>query len=65
MYIEKLTRRENDVAQLLILGYTSKKIADKLGISFHTAKLHVCRIIKKLGAVNRTHAAYILGVSSN
>lgn len=43
-----LSDREMQVLQLLINGYSSKIIADKLDISFHTARTHLQNIYTKL-----------------
>lgn len=56
-----LTYREIEIAKLLIKGYSNDQIAQELIISKHTAKRHVSSILIKLDAINRTHAAYILG----
>ena len=39
------------------MGKSNKDIADKLGISEGTVKVHVGAILKVLGATNRTQAA--------
>ena len=54
--VEPLTPRETEVLQLLAQGLTNKTIADRLGISEHTAKFHVNAILGKLGAQSRTEA---------
>ncbi len=51
---EALTPRELEVLQLLSGGLSNKQIADRLGISEHTAKFHVNAILGKLGAQTRT-----------
>jgi DNA-binding CsgD family transcriptional regulator len=51
-----LTPRELDVLALMIEGASNRKIAEKLGVSVHTAKFHVRRITDKLDAVGRTDA---------
>jgi DNA-binding NarL/FixJ family response regulator len=43
--------------QLLASGQTNQEIAQTLGISKGTAKVHVERIIRKLGVSDRTQAA--------
>jgi DNA-binding NarL/FixJ family response regulator len=53
---EPLTPRELEVLQLLAQGLSNKQIADRLGVSEHTAKFHVNAIIGKLGAQTRTEA---------
>ena len=52
----ELTRREHQVVQLLTEGLSNKLIADRLGISDHTAKFHVNGVMVKLGASTRTEA---------
>lgn len=52
-----LTRREDEVLQLLADGLTNKQIAGRLFISEVTVKVHVSRILAKLGVGSRTEAA--------
>ena len=52
----QLTERERQVVQLLSEGLSNKLIADRLGISDHTAKFHVNGVMMKLGASTRTEA---------
>ncbi len=52
-----LTRRETEVLDLVAQGGQNKVIADRLGLSEHTVKLHIHRIISKVGVRNRTAAA--------
>ena len=51
-----LTERERQVVQLLAEGLSNKLIADRLGISDHTAKFHVNGVMAKLSASTRTEA---------
>src|SRR5262245_55465258 len=51
-----LTERERQVVQLLAEGLSNKLIADRLGISDHTAKFHVNGVMMKLGSSTRTEA---------
>lgn len=46
-----LTGRETEVLTLLAEEASNKKIARRLGISVHTAKLHVASVIDKLDAI--------------
>lgn len=43
-----LTSRETDVLSLLARGHSAQHIADKLAISFYTAKTHIKRLYGKL-----------------
>ncbi|MBD2840812.1 response regulator [Erythrobacter rubeus] len=52
-----LTKREQDVVELIAEGLTNKEIARRLEISPATVKVHVERIIGKLGVTDRTQAA--------
>ncbi|OOY21009.1 hypothetical protein BMI86_10085 [Thioclava sp. DLFJ5-1] len=55
--MDTLTRREREVLQLLAYGQQNKIIADRLQVSEHTVKIHMHRIISKLGLDNRTAVA--------
>ena len=54
---ESLTSREFEVLQLLGVGRTNKGIAADLSISQSTVKVHLRRMMKKLGTTIRTEAA--------
>ena len=54
-----LTRRELEVLALIAEGATNNQIADRLVIAESTAKSHVKRILRRLGAANRVEAASI------
>lgn len=43
-----LTRREIEILGLIALGFTNKKIADKLSISVKTVETHRAKILQKL-----------------
>lgn len=49
-----LTRREQEVAQLLASGLTNREIAEQLRISQRTVESHVESILRKLGLGSRT-----------
>ena len=51
-----LTPREWEVLNLVEAGLTNEQIAERLGISFGTAKYHVGEIISKLGVESREEA---------
>ncbi|WP_309045275.1 response regulator transcription factor [Marinobacter sediminicola] len=48
--ISTLTRRERDVFLPMAQGYTSREIADQLGVSVKTIDLYRARVMKRLGA---------------
>ena len=54
----KLTVRQGDVMEQLQLGKANKIIAFDLGMSESTVKVHVRNIMRKMGATNRTQAAF-------
>jgi DNA-binding CsgD family transcriptional regulator len=51
-----LTQRQQDVLRYLAKGYSNSLIAEELGISKQTAKIHVSDILSKLRVSNRTQA---------
>lgn len=53
----ELTPRHRDVLVELAEGATNQQIGARLGITEATAKVHVHRILRLLGAKNRTEAA--------
>ena len=54
-----LSKREKEVLELIIQGLSNEEIAERLVISTATAKHHVSACIQKLGASNRTEAAFL------
>ena len=48
-----LTRREQQLVQLIGLGLTNKEIASQLNLSEQTVKNHVHRMLRKVGANDR------------
>jgi len=52
-----LTRRENEILSMLVVGSTNDQIAERLGISPHTVKTHIYNIFKKINVPNRLQAA--------
>jgi DNA-binding NarL/FixJ family response regulator len=49
----KLTRREEQVLELILLARSTREIATQLGIEQRTVKAYVGRLLKKTGADNR------------
>ena len=48
--MEELTRRERQVARLVVSGYSNKGIARELGLSHKTVEVHRGRVMSKVGA---------------
>ena len=53
----QLSDRESEVLALLAAGQTNKLIARALGLSPHTVKRHVARILDRLDLASRGQAA--------
>jgi DNA-binding CsgD family transcriptional regulator len=51
-----LSDRERQVFERLVLGASNAEIADVLVITVETVKTHVKRILRKIGAINRSEA---------
>ncbi|HEX3679627.1 MAG TPA: LuxR C-terminal-related transcriptional regulator [Galbitalea sp.] len=51
-----LSHRERQVFERLVLGASNAEIADELVITVETVKTHVKRILRKIGAINRSEA---------
>lgn len=58
--LNKLTRRQKDVLELLAEGFSNRSIAEKLGLTVSTIKGHVSKILDILEAQNRTQATLML-----
>jgi len=51
--IPLLTKREEQIAQMVAEGLPNQEISSNLGVSLHTVKNHLFRIYAKLGISNR------------
>lgn len=49
---QELTRREREILQLVVDGFTSKQIADTLGLSPRTVDHHRSNLLRKFGMSN-------------
>jgi DNA-binding NarL/FixJ family response regulator len=54
--LDSLSRREKEVIALLSEGHSNERIAQALGLSIQTVKVHVKHILKKLKVSDRTQA---------
>ena len=59
--LEKLTKRENEILDMVAEGYTNKQIAEFLFISEGTVKNYISSIYDKLDVHDRTKLALIHG----
>jgi two-component system response regulator FixJ len=53
--LERLTPREREVLDQLVIGNPNKVIAHELGISPRTVEIHRARVIEKMNARNLSH----------
>ena len=53
----KLSRRETEILEKIAQGLANKEIADRLGLSVETVRVHLKRIYEKLHVRSRTEAA--------
>lgn len=51
-----LTNRQQEVLQLLVEGLNNAEIAERLIITEHTVKAHICAIYEVLGVTCRVQA---------
>lgn len=54
---DALTKQQQVVMALLAEGLTNRQIAKRMFLSEGTVKSHVSRVLRKIGAQNRTDAA--------
>ena len=58
--LNKMTRREAEVAELAAQGLNNKQIARRLVVSEHTVKNHLFRIFEKLNVANRIELLFLM-----
>lgn len=54
----KLTRRETDVLEFIVMGYSNKLIANELGLGLATVKTHLINLYRKVEVSSRTELVY-------
>ena len=54
--VERLTRRETEILQLMADGYNPEQISTQLGMSPHTLRTHVQNVLTKLGVHSKMEA---------
>ncbi|WP_353238722.1 response regulator transcription factor [Limnohabitans sp.] len=54
----KLSKRQKQLILMLDQGLSNRDIAEKLGISEHTVKVHFWRLFRRLGVNSRTQALH-------
>ena len=54
--LSDLTAQEAQISWLAVDGASNAEIADQLVITVETVKTHVKRILRKIGAINRSEA---------
>jgi len=58
--LERLTSRERDVMDLILVGRLNKIIADELGISMRTVEVHRSNVFSKMGVRSAVELARLL-----
>lgn len=54
----KLSKRQSQLIIMLDRGLSNREIADELGISEHTVKVHLWRLFRRLGVKSRTQTLH-------
>jgi len=54
----KLSKRQSQLLVMLDQGLSNREIADQLGISEHTVKVHLWRLFRRLGVKSRTQTLH-------
>ncbi len=56
--ITRLSKRQNQLLHMLDEGLSNRDIAERLGISEHTVKVHLWRLFRRLGVKSRTQTLH-------
>lgn len=54
----KLSKRQSQLLVMLDQGLSNREMADRLGISEHTVKVHLWRLFRRLGVKSRTQTLH-------
>ncbi len=54
----KLSKRQKQLIVMLDEGLSNRDIAERLGISEHTVKVHLWRLFRRLGVKSRTQTLH-------
>jgi DNA-binding NarL/FixJ family response regulator len=57
LLVSTLSRREQDILELITAGYSNQRIADARFLSMHTVRTHIQSILVKLGVHSKLEAA--------
>lgn len=57
LFFKQFTAKQNAALQMILRGSENQEIAERLGVTENTAKVHVRVIAKKLGVNNRVQIA--------
>ena len=55
----KLSKRQKQLIVMLDRGLSNREIADELGISEHTVKVHLWRLFRRLNVKSRSQASHL------
>jgi DNA-binding CsgD family transcriptional regulator len=58
--MDKLTSRQQQVARLVSEGNLNREIAERLGISLHSAKQYIHQVVEKLGLEGQNHTRLLI-----
>ena len=57
--LERFTTRQLQVMEMLVLGASNVEIADSIGISENTVKVHIWRLFRQIGVGSRAKAVQL------